>query len=137
MSDLGGDLVLKFPILIGDIGGTNARFAILSDAFAEPKEFPIVKTAEFATIDDAIQATILDKTTLHPLSAVLAVAGPVDGDEIALTNCHWVVRPRVMQERLRIEDVIVLNDFEAQALAVVALVQSRATRGARSDRPRA
>jgi glucokinase len=113
--------VLQFPILIGDIGGTNARFAILLDAYAEPKQFPIVQTADFATIDDAIQTAILDHTSIQPVSAVLAVAGPVDGDEIDLTNCHWVVRPRGMIENLGLRDVVVLNDFEAQALAVVAL----------------
>ena len=94
------DSVLQFPILIGDIGGTNARFAILVDANAEPKQFPIVQTADFATIDDAIQSAILDRTSLQPRSAVLAVAGPVDGDEIELTNCPWVVRPRAMIENL-------------------------------------
>ena len=76
--------MLKFPVLIGDIGGTNARFAILVDAYAEPKEFPIVQTADFATIDEAIQTAILDRTSILPLSAVLAVAGPVDGDELEL-----------------------------------------------------
>lgn len=112
---------LKFPILIGDIGGTNARFAILVDSYAEPKEFPIVQTAAFATIDQAIQSAILDRTAIRPRSAVLAVAGPVDGDEIALTNCDWVVRPRVMFEEFGLSDIVVLNDFEAQAMAVVAL----------------
>jgi glucokinase len=115
------DTALRFPILIGDIGGTNARFAILVDSYAEPKEFPIVQTAAFATIDQAIQTAILDRTSVQPRSAVLAVAGPVDGDEIALTNCDWVVRPRVMFEQLGLSDIVVLNDFEAQALAVVAL----------------
>lgn len=115
------ETTLKFPILIGDIGGTNARFAILVDSYAEPKEFPIVRTADFATIDDAIQASILDRTSVQPRTAVLAVAGPVDGDEIALTNSDWVVRPKVMFETLGLSDIIVLNDFEAQALAVVAL----------------
>jgi glucokinase len=113
--------MMKFPVLIGDIGGTNARFAILRDAFAEPKEFPIVQTANFATIDEAIQTAILDKTSIQPLSAVLAVAGPVDGDEIELTNCDWVVKPRHMIANLGLEEVLVVNDFEAQALAVVAL----------------
>jgi len=115
------ETVLQFPILIGDIGGTNARFAILVDSYAEPKQFPIVQTAEFATIDDAIQTSILDRTSIQPRSAVLAVAGPVDGDEIDLTNCPWVVRPRAMIANLGLHDVVVLNDFEAQALAVVAL----------------
>lgn len=112
---------LRFPILIGDIGGTNARFAILVDSYAEPKEFPIVQTAAFATIDQAIQSAILDRTSVQPRSAVLAVAGPVDGDEIALTNCDWVVRPRAMFEEFGLSEIVVLNDFEAQAMAVVAL----------------
>ncbi|WP_163265000.1 glucokinase [Chelativorans alearense] len=115
------DRVLDFPILIGDIGGTNARFAIVVDSYAEPKEFPVVQTADYATLDEAIQSAILDQTHLLPRSAVLAVAGPVDGDEIDLTNCDWVVRPRQMMETMGFGDVVVLNDFEAQALAVVAL----------------
>ena len=77
---------LDFPVLIGDIGGTNARFAILVDAQAEPKEFPNVETASFGNIDEAIQSAILDKTAIQPRSAVLAVAGPVSGDEIDLTQ---------------------------------------------------
>ena len=121
MARAGDEPALNFPILIGDIGGTNARFAILVDSYAEPKEFPVVQTADFATLDDAIQAAILDRTSIQPRSAVLAVAGPVDGDEIELTNCPWVVRPKQMIANLGLDDIVVLNDFEAQALAVVAL----------------
>ncbi|WP_102960417.1 glucokinase [Mangrovicella endophytica] len=116
--------VLKFPILIGDIGGTNARFALLVDAYAEPKMFPVVQTADFETIDEAIQAAVLDKTSIQPKAAVLAVAGPVDGAEIDLTNCAWVVRPKQMMSVLGLEEIIVLNDFEAQALAVSALPET-------------
>ncbi|WP_169288065.1 glucokinase [Chelativorans sp. ZYF759] len=112
--------MLRYPVLIGDIGGTNARFALLVDARSEPRDFPTVKTAAFPTIDDAIEATLAD-APVRPRSTVLAVAGPVDGDEIPLTNCDWVVRPLRMLDRLGLEEVIVLNDFEAQALAVVAL----------------
>ncbi|MEQ1408593.1 glucokinase [Neorhizobium sp. Rsf11] len=112
---------LPFPILIGDIGGTNARFSILIDAYAEPKPFPHVRTADYATIDDAIQTVVLDKTSVQPRSAILAVAGPIDGDEIDLTNCDWIVRPKMMIANLGFEDVLVVNDFEAQALAIAAL----------------
>lgn len=115
------DVVLDFPILIGDIGGTNARFAIVVDSYAEPREFPVVQTADYTTIDEAIQSAVLDQTHILPRSAVLAVAGPVDGDEIDLTNCDWVVRPRQLMETMGFSDIVVLNDFEAQALAVVAL----------------
>ena len=65
---------------------------------------------------------ILDRRRSRPRSAVLAVAGPVDGDEIPLTNCPWVVQAaRHDRATSASRDVVVLNDFEAQALAVVAL----------------
>jgi glucokinase len=112
------DASMPFPILIGDIGGTNARFAIIETADAEQVNFPNVRTADFKTIDDAIRATILEKSAIKPRSAILAVAGPISDDEIPLTNCDWVVRPKSMIENLGIEDVLVVNDFEAQALAI-------------------
>ncbi|TIX84144.1 MAG: glucokinase, partial [Mesorhizobium sp.] len=83
------DTALQFPVLIGDIGGTNARFSIVLDANSEPTEPQIVQTANFKTIDEAIQTAVLDRSPVRPNSAVLAVAGPVDSDEIPLTNCPW------------------------------------------------
>lgn len=127
MSMIETDDILKFPILVGDIGGTNARFALLVDPHAEPKMFDIVQTSDFLTINNAIQEAVLDKTSLQPRTAVLAIAGPVDGDEIPLTNCPWVVKPRAMIADLGLEDVIIINDFEAQALAVVALDENNLT----------
>ena len=121
MQALDTDLHLPFPILTGDIGGTNARFSILVDAYADPKPFPIVQTADYANIDDAIQKTVLDKTSIQPRSVIVAIAGPINGDEIPLTNCGWVVRPRQLIAGLNFSDVLVINDFEAQALAVASL----------------
>lgn len=112
---------LPFPILIGDIGGTNARFSVLVDATSAPQDFPHVQTADFKTIDDAIQKVVLDTSDHQPKSAILAVAGPIDGDEIDLTNCHWVVKPKQMIANNGFDRVVVLNDFEAQALAVASL----------------
>lgn len=114
-------VALEFPILIGDVGGTNARFAVVPDADTPAGEPKIVRTADYPTIDDAIRACLADGSMGRPKSAVIAVAGPVDGDAIPLTNCPWVVRPKGMFEALGLSDVVVLNDFEAQALAVVAL----------------
>jgi glucokinase len=115
--------IIGFPILIGDIGGTNARFAILQDINARPREFPIVATAEFEGINEAIRTSVLDRTSIQPKAAIFAIAGPVDGDETKMTNCDWIVRPRSMIEELGFEGVIILNDFEAQALAAVSLGQ--------------
>jgi glucokinase len=112
---------LPFPILLGDIGGTNARFSILADETSEPIRFPNIKTADYPTIDEAIRKDVLDKTPVRPRSTILAVAGPIEGDEIDLTNCDWIVRPNALISDLGFEDVLVLNDFEAQALAVACL----------------
>lgn len=117
------DVLLQFPVLIGDIGGTNARFAILAHPGAEPQDVVTVKTADFATLDEAIGVAVIGNGALAPRSALLAIAAPVDGDEIELTNCDWVVRPRKMLETLGLGMVLLLNDFEAQALGVVALGQ--------------
>jgi glucokinase len=111
----------EFPILIGDIGGTNARFAVISGTDAQPGEPQIVRTADFATIDEAIRAVVIERLAIQPRSAIIAVAGPVNGDEIPLTNCPWIVKPKGMAETVGLTDIVVLNDFEAQALAVVAL----------------
>jgi glucokinase len=119
--DIDAEGVLQFPVLVGDIGGTNARFAILPSREADAIEFPTVATADYPDIDVAIERAILARTEIRPRSAVLAIAAPVTGDEIRLTNCPWTVRPRVMIERLGFAEVVILNDFEAQALAVVAI----------------
>lgn len=113
--------LLPFPVLIGDIGGTNARFAILTDAQSEAVHVATVQTASFANIDDAIQGAVLEATEYRPRSAILALAAPIIGDEIPLTNCDWVIRPRTMIATLGLDEVVLVNDFEAQALAVVAL----------------
>ena len=118
----GDESVLQFPILIGDIGGTNARFAILIDSYAEPKQFPIVQTADFDTIDEA-HPVVHPRPHLDP--AALGGARRCRPGRWRRYSrspiARWVVRPRAMIEQLGLSDVVVLNDFEAQALAVVAL----------------
>lgn len=111
----------EFPVLVGDIGGTNARFALVLSPDGEQVPFDTVRTADFANIDIAIRDKILPNAPVAPKTAILAIAGPINGDEIELTNCPWVVRPYVMMDMLGLTDIIVINDFEAQALAVASL----------------
>ncbi len=117
----------EYPVLVGDIGGTNARFALLLTKDSEPVSFDTVLTASFSNIDVAIRDAILPVAAVKPRTAILAIAGPISGDEIELTNCPWVVRPHVMMGMLGMSDIIVLNDFEAQALAVAALGKEHLT----------
>lgn len=121
MAKLNDVAPLAFPILVGDIGGTNVRFSILPDAHGEPKVFPPIATADHPDIAEAIEAAVLSRTSLMPRSAAIALAGPIEGEEIDLTNAPWIVRPREVMERLGLDDVVLLNDFEALALALTAL----------------
>lgn len=111
----------RFPVLVADIGGTNARFAIVTDTHAATKVYGSVPTADFPGLAEAAIATVLDHTAVMPRTAVLAVAGPVTGDRIPMTNADWVIEPRELIHRLGLESVVVLNDFEAQALALPGL----------------
>jgi glucokinase len=110
-----------FPVLVGDIGGTNARFALVLSVDGEAVALQPIRTADFVNIDVAIRDAILPKCPSPPKTAILAIAGPISGDEIELTNCKWVVRPKVMMPMLGLSELVVINDFEAQALAVASL----------------
>ncbi len=112
---------VPFPVLIGDIGGTNARFAIVPDREAPIEVFHPVPTGDFPDIESAVEASVFTHSKLRPRSAVVDLAGPIVGDAVDLTNAAWIIRPRDMIARLGLEDVILLNDFEAQALALTAL----------------
>jgi glucokinase len=109
---------LPFPVLIGDIGGTNARFAVVPDAAAPVLRLADVHTADFPAIDDAIEASLDHAKAPRPKAAVLALAGPITGDRVPLTNCDWVVEPRKTIGRFALDEMILLNDFEAQSLSL-------------------
>lgn len=112
---------IAFPVLLADIGGTNARFALLSDVHAEPRVLPPALTADYPDIVTAIEEVVLARTSLMPRTAILAVAAPVRGDEVRLTNADWVIRPDDMMQALGLRDVVLINDFEALALALNSL----------------
>ncbi len=109
-----------FPVLVGDIGGTNARFGLLAAPDAPLEILSQVRTADHPDIDSAI-ATSLPEGTPRPRTAVVAVAGPIRPDGIDLTNAHWAIRPASMFAETGLEDIVLLNDFEAQALSLTAL----------------
>jgi glucokinase len=113
---------IAFPALIGDIGGTNARFALIADEKAEAVRLATAHTADHATIDDAIAVVLADAKGPKPKSAVLALAGPIAGDRVQLTNCDWVVEPKKTIARFGLSEMVLINDFEAQSLSLPGLV---------------
>ena len=112
---------IPFPVLIGDIGGTNARFALIAERAAPPQVFPPVSTADFPDMESAIEANVLAHASQQPRAGIIDVAGPITSDAVPLTNAHWVLRPADIMRRTGMRDIILLNDFEALAMALTAL----------------
>ncbi len=109
-----------------DIGGTQARFAIAEAeggrvvSLGEPTT---LKTAEHASLQTAWEAFRAQQGGTLPPAAAIAVASPITGDVIRLTNNPWVIRPSLIPERLGADTWTIINDFGAIGHAVAQLPQ--------------
>lgn len=106
------------PVLLADIGGTNARFAVVETPGAPFRDLGRTPTADHPDPMAAIERFVLPKLATPPRSAILAVAAAIEGDAIPFTNSPWVLRPDDLRRGHGLEAVVVVNDFEAQALAL-------------------
>lgn len=113
------------PALIADIGGTNARFALTDLAAPRPGLHAVqsLPCCEYASLQHAAEA-YLASVGEKPSAAAIAVACPVDGDAIRLTNRAWAFSRRELQEVLGFERLDVINDFGAVARALPALTDA-------------
>ncbi|MEZ5650895.1 MAG: glucokinase [Burkholderiaceae bacterium] len=103
--------------LIADIGGTNARFALV-DPRGEIGALVKLAVADHVRFDDALDQALVRLEAPRLTSAVLAVAGPIRHGAVALTNADWHVSEDGLAARLGTGDVRLVNDFEAVALAL-------------------
>lgn len=108
--------------LIGDIGGTNARFALTDPAAAVPALLqPLaLPNAQFASLQHAAEH-YLQQVGATPTRAAIAVASPVGSDEIRLTNRAWSFSRSELERALHLESLRLINDFGAIAHAVPAI----------------
>lgn len=121
-------------ILAADIGGTNCRFALFclnSDESAGPllhlERQQWLPTADYPSFSDALDALrspspegeppLLPQEESPPDIAVIAAAGPVQGDVCPISNLNWIVKGQRVRERTGIAHVHLINDFVAQAWA--------------------
>jgi glucokinase len=111
-------------IATADVGGTHARFATatVDDGHVIELGEPVtVKTSEFASFQHAWQEFGRRIDQPLPQELAIAFAGPVGGDVLKLTNNPWVIRPALMQEKLGVDQYVIVNDFAAIAHAVAEL----------------
>ena len=110
--------------LIGDIGGTNARFALASLDDSSYSCFKKFRCADFDNVIDAIKFYIKDQGIGTFDEVYLAVAAPVYGDKIKIINNHWVVDKKELSKVFSLEKIYVINDFESIAYAIDSIDNS-------------
>jgi glucokinase len=107
--------------LVGDIGGTNARFALWRGRRLEAVR--VLRTVDHASPEQAIRSYLHDiGEDGAALGAVcLACAGPVSGDEFVFTNNHWRISRQAFRQALGLDELLLINDFTAMALGITWL----------------
>ena len=118
------------PRLIADIGGTYARFAV-ETASGRFEHQASLRCADHADFHAAVRAYLETLPTGHLQHAAIAIANPVEGDEVRMTNYHWQFSIEQMRLRLEFDTLVVVNDFTALAMALPRLAsgQRRAVGG--------
>ena len=110
------------PLLLADIGGTNARFAI-ETAPGQLSAVKVLPCAAYASLEAAMQHYLQDEASLaagaqEVRHAGIAIANPVHGDQIRMTNHHWEFSVSAVRAHFGLERLHVVNDFTALALSL-------------------
>jgi glucokinase len=115
--------------LIADVGATNARFALLGTT-GQIERVRVLACADYPTIEAAIEAyygqepALTPSESQRPRAAALAIAGPITGDRVAMTNHPWSFAIGELRRRLDVDRVLAVNDFTAVAAAIPHLKPS-------------
>ena len=105
-------------LLIGDIGGTNARFALASPDGVSFEKSLTLKCADFPSSVAAIRHYLDEVAASSPVAICLAAAGPVIDETINVTNNHWTLSAEEIRRELETDKVRLMNDFEAVAWSI-------------------
>ena len=111
-------------IVVADIGGTHARFAIatLVDGKVSSLSDPVtLKTAEHASLQRAWQSFGEQLGRPLPRAAGIAIATPISGEVLKMTNNPWIIRPALIPSKLEVDSHVLVNDFGAVGYAVASL----------------
>ncbi|NCT68132.1 MAG: glucokinase [Rhodanobacteraceae bacterium] len=108
------------PVLVADVGGTHVRFALADPAAAQPLLADSIRryrVSDFPTCTDAGLA-YLGETGARATRGVFALAGPVEGDVVQITNHPWTIRRARLRAELALASVRFVNDFAAISLGI-------------------
>ena len=112
----------SYPRLLADIGGTNARFAIELSA-NKITHIEVLACNEYDSIVDAVSFYLKKIGGIEVKFAAFAIANPILGDWIEMTNHHWAFSIETTRQALKLDELILINDFVAQAYAISKMTQ--------------
>jgi len=104
--------------LLADVGGTNARFAWQAGAGAPISDVRVIPAAEHPRLQDAIRTYLDGLGRGTPQAVAIAIANPITGDQIRMTNHHWSFSQTEVKAEFGFETLRLINDFTALALAL-------------------
>ena len=107
--------------LLADVGGTNARFAWAAGEGAPIEHVKVLPCASYATLQLAMHAYLDGLGLGRPAHVAIAIANPITGDQVTMTNHHWTFSQAAMKAEFGLTTLRLLNDFTALALALPAL----------------
>jgi glucokinase len=110
------------PRLLADVGGTNARFALETAPF-QFEAVEVLPCAGHASLGAAVKAYLAGPAAQavapgQVRHAAIAIANPVEGDVVAMTNHHWSFSIAALKYELGLDTLAVVNDFTALAMAL-------------------
>lgn len=112
---------LPRPRLLADIGGTNARFAWQAGPGAPIEAVHTLACSAHGSLSDALLSYLQHTGRAMPPACAIAIANPVVGDRVAMTNHHWAFSIAELRAQLGLQELLVINDFTALALALPSL----------------
>jgi glucokinase len=105
--------------LLADVGGTNARFALQAGSDGPITQVQTLPCADHPSLGEAIEHYLgLESPQARPQRAAIAIANPIRGDRVQMTNHHWSFSIEALRQTLGLEQLELLNDFTALALAL-------------------
>jgi glucokinase len=110
-----------FPRLLGDIGGTHARWAWQAHRDAALEDVTVVAATGAESLYASAASYLEGSGHAHPQWAGIGIATPVTGDEVRMTNHPWSFSITELQRSLGLERCLVINDFTALAISLPAL----------------
>jgi glucokinase len=113
-----------YPRLLGDIGGTNARWAWQESAGAELEDVSVQPCDASASLQQSAVNYLSSHGHKSPRWAGIGIATVITGDDVRVTNSSWRFSIAEFQRALSLERCLVINDFTALAMSLPALKPS-------------